>query len=73
MMRPMRALDVVLTRRARVRLGATATVYCETDGTRTLEREGHQPLRLGTSDREARAALALLHQAAPRPPRKARP
>lgn len=59
----MRTLSATLTRRARVRLGATAAVYREPDGSWTLERPDLPPLGLGDSEHEARDALALLHQA----------
>lgn len=60
----MRALDGYLSRKAQPRLGPSALVYREEDGTYTLEREGHAPLSLGAEFGDARQALDALAHAA---------
>lgn len=60
----MRALDGHLSRRAQARLGASALVYREEDGSYTLERADTPPLGLGATASEAEASLTALHRAA---------
>lgn len=60
----MRTLDGRLSRRAQARLGASALVYREEDGSYTLERQAEPPLGLGASAGEAETALVALHHAA---------
>lgn len=63
-MRPLRSLDGRLSRRAQARLGASALVYREADGSYTLERADRPPLGLGASAGEAETSLTAMHHAA---------